>query len=209
MAATSCITTSFLRRSHGVGAAEQVFQPGEPPITVFTLQAREPPDHAGREQRRFRSVIRVEAALGEVWPAAAVMRGDQVHGEIEYILRNCHVELVRELAERSELVAIIAGDLRDYKDAHPTTAILIVEVAEALLAYDRTEKASLYAKAGIQDYWVLNLINRRLEVRRTPIVDPTQPFGSGYASLTILTETDFVTPLAMPQAKIAVADLLP
>jgi Uma2 family endonuclease len=96
-----------------------------------------------------------------------------------------------------------------YKDAHPTTAVLIVEVAEASLTYDRTEKASLYAKAGIQDYWGLNLINRRLEVRRTPIVDSTQPFGFGYASVTILTETEFVAPLALAQAKIASADLLP
>jgi len=74
-------------------------------------------------------------------------------------------------------VAVIAGDVRDYKDAHPTTAVLIVEVADTSLAYDCTTKASLYAKAGIPDYWILNLMDRQLEVRRDPVADPTRGDG--------------------------------
>src|SRR5215467_387093 len=77
-----------------------------------------------------------------------------------------------ELTEPEPDVAIVRGDVRDYKDGHPKTAALIVEVAETSLTYDRTEKASLYARIGIPDYWILNLIDRQLEVRRLPIVDP-------------------------------------
>jgi Uma2 family endonuclease len=149
--------------------------------------------------------------MGSYHRTSVILTGDvlrQVFGQGYFVSTQCPLDL-GEKSEPEPDVAVIAGDVRDYKDAHPTTAVLVVEVAEASLTYDRTEKASLYAKAGIQDYWILNLIDRQLETRRTPIVDPTQPFGFGYASATILKEADFAAPLAMPQAKIAVADLLP
>lgn len=72
-------------------------------------------------------------------------------------------------------IAVVKGSARDYAVAHPTTALLVVEVAESTLAFDRGEKASLYAGAGISEYWVLNLVARRLEVSRDPIAMPEQP----------------------------------
>jgi Uma2 family endonuclease len=48
-------------------------------------------------------------------------------------------------------IAVVTGSPRDYSDEHPSTAVLIVEVADASLAFDRTVKASLYARAGIPD----------------------------------------------------------
>ncbi len=106
-------------------------------------------------------------------------------------------------------VMVLRGHPRDYAAAHPREAILILEVADTSLAYDQRDKASLYAKAGGPDYWVLNLGQRRLEVRRDPLPDSTQPFGYGYRSTTIFTEADGVAPLGAPQAEIRVADLLP
>ncbi len=114
-----------------------------------------------------------------------------------------------EVSEPEPDVAVVAGEVRDYSQAHPKTAVLIVEVSESSLDYDRTEKASLYAKAGIPDYWVLNLIDRRLEVCRDPVPDRNELYGFGYRSVTILSAGDTVAPLAAPQASIAVADLLP
>lgn len=114
-----------------------------------------------------------------------------------------------EISEPEPDVAVIAGDVRDYREAHPTTAFLIVEIADTSLAYDRTHKASVYAKAGIADYWVVNLIDRQLEVRRNPLPDAAQPFGFGYADVKILSAADSISPLSMPQATVAVADLLP
>lgn len=106
-------------------------------------------------------------------------------------------------------VAVVAGKLGDFKDAHPTTAALVIEVADSSLSYDRTQKASLYAKAGITDYWIVNLQERQIEVHRRPIVDANARFGFGYADKMIFKEGDSVKPLAKPKASIAVADLLP
>ncbi|MGE0128509.1 MAG: Uma2 family endonuclease [Blastocatellales bacterium] len=106
-------------------------------------------------------------------------------------------------------VAVVAGKARDFKDAHPTTAALVIEVADSSLPYDRNHKASLYAKAGIPDYWILNLPDRQIEVHRRQIADATAEFGFSYGDKMIFKEGDSVKPLAKPKASIAVADLLP
>ena len=105
--------------------------------------------------------------------------------------------------------AVVAGDPRDYRDAHPTRPVLIVEVSESRLAFDRRQKASLYARAGIADYWVVNLVDHVLEVYREPVAAPAAPYGFRYRSSTRLRSTATVTPLAAPSAAIPVADLLP
>ena len=74
------------------------------------------------------------------------------------------------------------GGPRDYT-AHPTTALLIVEVSEATLSYDRRRKGSLYARAGIADYWIVNLNRSQLEVYRQPKPDPSRRYGWGYSSV--------------------------
>jgi len=107
-------------------------------------------------------------------------------------------------------IAVVQGNPRDYKkDENPTNALLIVEIADTTLGYDRHRKASLYARVGIEDYWIVNLRRRQLEVRRQPAANIHPRYGFGYASLTTLGPTDVVSPLAAPQARIAVADLLP
>jgi Uma2 family endonuclease len=113
------------------------------------------------------------------------------------------------ISEPEPDVAVVAGSRAQYATHHPTTAVLIVEVSESSLDYDRTRKASLYARAGIADYWIVNLVNNQLEVRRDPHPDPSQPYGHGYASLTTLVPPAVVSPLAAPQVSLAVADLLP
>ena len=107
-------------------------------------------------------------------------------------------------------VAVVPGSTRSYAGrSNPTTAMLIVEVSETSLAYDRGRKASLYASVGIGDYWILNLVQRQLEIYRDPAVDAAQMFGFKYAVRTILDPGDTVAPLAAPKALVAVADLLP
>jgi Uma2 family endonuclease len=105
-------------------------------------------------------------------------------------------------------ISVVAGRRSDYTD-HPTTALLLVEVSDTTLAYDRGPKASLYARIGIADYWIINLVDGRLEVLRDPVPDPSQPYGYRYQSVTLLTRADTVIPLAAPAVRIAVADLLP
>ncbi len=106
-------------------------------------------------------------------------------------------------------LAMVAGSPKDYLVNHPTTALLIAEVSFKTLWYDRRRKGGLYARAGLEDYWIVNLKKRQLEVYRSPMADSTHHYGHRYASTTILTDKDTVTPLAAPNARILVADLLP
>jgi Uma2 family endonuclease len=106
-------------------------------------------------------------------------------------------------------LAIVKGHVRDYKDSHPKTAALIVEVAEASLIQDRTKKAEIYARAGIPDYWILNIPDRQLEVHRNPQLSDRNPSVGGYRDITVLAESGFVNPVAAPDEAISVADLLP
>ena len=106
-------------------------------------------------------------------------------------------------------IAVVRGTLEDYSHEHPSRAILMVEVADSSLASDRHRKGSLYARAGLADYWVLNLVDRVLEVYREPIADAAAPFGWRYARVEVFDAAARVTPLALPGASIAVASLLP
>ena len=103
--------------------------------------------------------------------------------------------------------AIVEGSARDYTDAHPKTAALLVEVSDTTLRFDREEKAELYAENRIEEYWVLNLKQRRLEVYRRPVKDKN--FGFAYTEIFVVGETESVSPLAKPKSKIKVADMLP
>ena len=114
-----------------------------------------------------------------------------------------------EISEPEPDIAIIFGDIRDYKEEHPTKAVLLVEIADTSLEYDRKTKGSLYAKAGILDYWIINLENHQLEVYRKPVIDLKQAYGYAYSEKAIFKVSDFITPLAMQQTVIAVAELLP
>lgn len=106
-------------------------------------------------------------------------------------------------------VVVAPGSLRDYRHAHPAQPALLVEVAEAGLASDQEHKGSLYARARVPEYWIINLVDHLLEVYRDPVVDPEAPFGWRYGSTSRLGAGDFVNPLAARQARVAVADLLP
>jgi Uma2 family endonuclease len=106
-------------------------------------------------------------------------------------------------------VAVVAGGPRDYVRAHPSTAALVVEVADSSLRLDRRLKAGLYARAGLQDFWIVNLVEGVLEVHREPQPDADASYGWVYRSVEILRPAAIVAPLAAPGARIPVADLLP
>jgi Uma2 family endonuclease len=144
---------------------------------------------------------------------------DTATGLTDYTLKsvfqsgfNVRVQMSLVVAQDTDLapdIAVVAGSPRDFARRKPTTAELVVDISESSLAYDTGDKAHLYAAARIQDYWVINLVDRRLEIRRRPVPDASQAHGFRYADVTLLTENDVVSPLAAPQAQIRVADLLP
>ena len=116
------------------------------------------------------------------------------------------------LDDRSEPepdVCVVRGSPRDYVDAHPTRPALVVEVAQSGLALARGRKAAAYARAGLADYWILNLIARVLEVHREPVRLGPGRRHWGYATIETLGADADVTPLGAPTTSIPVADLLP
>jgi Uma2 family endonuclease len=93
--------------------------------------------------------------------------------------------------------------------SRPTSASLIVEVAESSLAYDRDRKGPLYAAAGIQEYWLVNLPEHCLDVYRQPVPDAASFSGWRYQERLRLREGDQIAPLAAPEVVLAVGALLP
>lgn len=90
---------------------------------------------------------------------------------------------------------------------HPQNADLVLELADTSLRYDRTEKASVYAKAGIPEYWVLNLAQQCLEVHLDPGPDPEAPFGHAYRSRRVYQASQQVVPSRL-SGSFQVRDLL-
>src|ERR1700722_14883259 len=96
--------------------------------------------------------------------------------------------------------AVIAGSARA-SSGHPTMAELVVEVADSSLDFDTNEKRLLYAKAGILEYWVVDINGRNLLVYRNPQAgDYSIHHSFGLA--------DVISPLAV-SSTVKVADLLP
>ncbi len=121
-------------------------------------------------------------------------------------------QLPLTLSERDEPlpdVAVVEGTIRDFARAHPTRAVLVVEVSETTLRLDRHTKASLYAWAGIPEYWIINLAERVVEVFREPVPMSGRPYGYGYRQQGVYRAGEVLTPVAKPESVIAVDDLLP
>lgn len=146
-----------------------------------------------QKSRHTTAVHAVAQALGAVFADTAYVR----------------VQAPLALSESSQPepdVAVVPGSLRDYRDEHPHTALLIVEVADTSLRLDRHTKGPLYARAGLPEYWIVNLNDGILEVYREPVA-----MGEGwdYRLVQRLAGGDAVSPIAAPGAVVPVRDLLP
>ncbi|MEJ7849000.1 MAG: Uma2 family endonuclease [Pyrinomonadaceae bacterium] len=104
-------------------------------------------------------------------------------------------------------IAVVSGSARDFADAHPKTARLVIEVSDSSLRFDRKDKAELYAEHNIEEYWIVNLKQRCVEVYRRPVKDKN--LGYAYTEISVFSETESVSPLAKPKGKIKVIDILP
>lgn len=126
-----------------------------------------------------------------------------------YYIRQQKPFVVGDISEPEPDVAVVPGTVRDYAEAHPTVAALIVEVADTSVSYDRKVKGSLYAKANVADYWILNLVKRQLEVYRQPVEDSQTDYGWRYGKTVTYQAGQQVAPLSVEGTAIAIADLLP
>ncbi|MCS6919892.1 MAG: Uma2 family endonuclease [Fimbriimonadales bacterium] len=97
-------------------------------------------------------------------------------------------------------IAVVPGKPSDYKQQHPTTALLVIEIADTTLRHDRGRKLRLYARHNIPEYWILNLKERVLEVYR-------EPARGRYQNKQVLGLDDAIRPLFNPAVELPVRSL--
>ncbi len=115
------------------------------------------------------------------------------------------------LGERSapEPDVMVLPERKDTGRALHDLPLLVVEVSDTTLDYDRGHKASMYAARGIKDYWVVNIPDDQVEVHRAPVKDATVAFKWRYSSITIHRRGDKLEPLKAPGQWVAADRLLP
>lgn len=90
-----------------------------------------------------------------------------------------------------------------YAAAHPSQydALLVVEVADTSLRFDRDEKAAVYARRGVREMWIVDITGGRILMLR-------RPAAAGYGETRAVTRGDFLSPEAFPDVSVSTADLL-
>ena len=96
-------------------------------------------------------------------------------------------------------IAVVRGGRADFLEAHPTTAELVIEVAVSSPALDR-ENASLYAEAGVKEYWIVLGGERRVEVYR-------RPENGRYQETLVVGVNDTLECSSVPGVRIQMAEL--
>ena len=117
------------------------------------------------------------------------------------ILREAH-PITLESSEPEPDIAVVRGKHEDYETQHPypEDVLLLVEIAQSTLAYDLNYKKQVYAKAGIQEYWVLAVSSRKLHVFRK--------LKDGAYSQSKTVTDGVLSPLMLPSVSIDVRKLL-
>ena len=118
-----------------------------------------------------------------------------------------HIQNPVQLVDGSELqpdIALLRYRQDYYGTAHPTPAdvLLVIEVADSSLEFDRGVKAHLYGRAGVPETWVKNLPEDCIERF-------TEPGPEGYAQHSVHRRGETLTPVSLPDLELPVADLLP
>lgn len=99
-------------------------------------------------------------------------------------------------------LVVVKGDMFDFSDEEALDVVLVVEVADSSLRFDRTTKRRLYAAEGFPEYWVVNLIDKRIEVHR-------DPQKKDYATTKTYSADEVVSPLFAPGQEVSPKDMIP
>ena len=147
--------------------------------------------------------------MGENPPHASAIRRcrialEQIFEPVDAFLSVQSPIILADDSEPEPDLAVVHGDVAAFDSRHPTPAdlLLVVEVSDATLVFDRERKARRYAVAEIAEYWILNLPDRRLEAYRMPV-------NGAHQAILSLGELQSISPLAMPQNNIPIIALLP
>jgi len=101
-----------------------------------------------------------------------------------------------------DIIVLKRDSAQFQSNPHPEDLHLVVEIAHSTLSFDLRTKAALYARAGIVEYWVLDIPGRRMIVHRNPE-------GGRYTSVIGYSEDESVACLAAPASALRVKDALP
>src|SRR5262249_41216717 len=166
-----------------------VFSPDERlELLDGALVVREP--QGSRHAAAIRRVLHtLRAALGDAW---------QIDSQLPLALDDA--------SEPEPDVCVVPHDPRAYRDAHPSRAVLVVETAKTSYRIARAYKFSLYARAGVLECWLVDVVNERVEVHREPEISPAALYGWRYHSVETLRTPAVVRPLIAPDTPIRIAD---
>ncbi|WP_310488195.1 Uma2 family endonuclease [Chamaesiphon sp. VAR_69_metabat_338] len=158
---------------------------------------------------------RVELILGQIFTMAAkgtrhTVATTRLITELPMLLQRRAIVRCQEpitLPNDSEPepdIAIVRLRSDDYINSHPSPAdvILVIEVADSTIKFDRDTKAPLYAAVGINEYWIINLIDDRLEIYR-------QPEGNIYTSIEIILPPRSINLPGFPEIVLSIDDFFP
>ena len=169
-----------------------VFQPGERlELLDGWLVVREP-QGTGHSAAIRRVLAVLRRALGAAW---------QIDSQLPVALD--------DFSEPEPDVFVVPKDPHDYVDAHPSQPLLIVEVAASSYRIDHEYKASLYARAAVPEYWIIDLVHETVEVHREPAESADARYGWRYRRIEVLRSPASIAPWLAPAHAIRVADLLP
>ena len=168
----------------------------------------------------FESDGRVELIRGEIIKMAAKGR---LHSVCNTLLVE---ELIILLARRARVrvqepillpddsepepdVVIARNRSDDYVSSHPLAAdiLLVIEVSDSTLKYDRRTKLSLYAESGISDYWIFNLVDMQLEMHSEPYQKQTGGFG--YRAQRVVLPNEVVVIPGFPELSLDLSTVFP
>jgi Uma2 family endonuclease len=161
-----------------------------PPERRFELMDGEIIEIMPPSPRHANRVARVGAVLKDLVRGNALVREEKP------------IRLDRHFDPQPD-VAVVCGTLDDYEERFPgpDEVLLVVEVADTSLDYDRTAKLAAYAAAGIPEFWIVNIREAQVEVYR-------EPDEREYRARRVYKAGESLAPLAFPDCPLPVDDLL-
>ena len=197
----------------------------------MTTQIANPPAETGQVRRRRRFTVAEYYAMAEAGILTQQDRVELLDGDIVLMapIGNRHAFCVDwlnrfwvlALAERAIVriqnpvrlndssepepdIALLGWRDDFYVSGHPgpQSVLLLIEVADSTVDFDRNQKLLLYARAGIAEFWVVNLQDRRVETY-------AEPDGDRYGAIRYYGPGESVAPLSFPDIALEVANIVP
>ncbi len=145
----------------------------------------------GKTWRHTAALVALRMAMRRIFDEAQVITEPAIY---------VHPQDTPSNEPEPDLIIARASAFSLARNPGPPDILLLVEVSDTTLRHDRTTKARLYARAGIADYWVMDVSSRRLFIHRSPA-------GDRYENVVEYTEDESVSPLAAPGHAILISDL--